>query len=89
MKMSLGKYAKMMKISRYEALRRIMRKEVRYEEVMEDGKKKYYIYIEEESPKQVEEPQRIECEGAMIEIEGEYLYLYKEGRKEIYKKVSE
>ena len=86
MKVTLGKYAKMMKISRYEALRRIMRLEVEYEEVIEDGKKRYYIYLKEMPPKK-EPIKRIECDGVSIEVDGEYLYLYKEGRKEIYKKV--
>jgi hypothetical protein len=87
MKLKLGQYAKRMKKSRYEVLRMIMRGELQAEEVVENGKKIYYIEVEELPKPTKKEPEVIECGSVRIEIEEDRLVLEREGKKEIYKRV--
>ena len=89
MRLKLGQYAKRIKKSRYEVLRMIMRGELRYEEVMEGGKKVYYIFVDEEPAPEPDVPNKevIECGQIRIEIEGDLLTLHRGPLKERYQKV--
>ena len=91
MKLKLGQYAKKMKMSRYEVLRLIMHGKIPYEEVIENGKKVYYILSDEpiEAVEKRSDVERFECGGVMIEIENDRLVLKRDGKVEIYKKVSD
>ena len=89
MKLKLGQYAKKMKMSRYEVLRLIMHGKLPYEEVIENGKKVYYIITDKSIERKESDVERFECGGVMIEIENDRLVLKRDGRVEIYKKASD
>ena len=83
--LSLGAYARRHRISRYEALRRVMRGEVEYEERVEGGKKVYYIYDHATAKKETPKKEVIECGDVRIELEGERLVLVRGGERRYYR----
>ena len=85
--LSLGAYARRHRISRYEALRRVMRGEVEYEEQIVGGKKVYYIYDHAPAKKAAPKKEVIECGDLRIELEGERLVFFRGGERTEYKKV--
>ena len=87
MKLKLGQYAKRIKKSRYEVLRMIMRGELQAEEVIENGKKVYYIEAQELPQPKERRPEVIECGDVRIEIDEERLVLQRAGQKAIYKRI--
>ncbi len=87
MRLKLGQYAKRIKKSRYEVLRMIMRGELKAEEVVENGKKVYYIEVETMPQVQQEQKETIECGEVKIEIKGDRLTLLRAGKQEIYKRI--
>lgn len=87
MRLKLGQYAKRVKKSRYEVLRMIMRGELSAQEVIENGKKVYYIEVDAIPKPQIMQKEVIECDQVRIEIQEDQLILERDGKKALYKRV--
>ncbi len=86
MKMTLAKFAKKHRLTRYEVLRMISQGRLEYEIVYKDGKKSYIIeeesYLKERPKKEV-----YRCGGVEFELVGDRLIMRKENKEEVFKRV--